>query len=161
MWPEQRPVPTFQLRNGSWRGFWQRDWPLVTALNCTWPCHRQRLVGLTAMNGKVLGEKGARWSVVKTQQVEEALPLVWSELTPNVENPVVIPSADGKEFLMVFDALSMNETCKTSEGCGWVGNQCWSTSSCNSIGVAWSSDGERWEHAEHVVHKDPYIRIPK
>ena len=23
-----RPVPSYQLKNGSWRGFWQGDWPV-------------------------------------------------------------------------------------------------------------------------------------
>ena len=163
-WPEQRPVPTFRLRNGSWRGFWQRDWPTVTRPNCTWPCHRQRLVGLTGTDTPLLGDPKAVWSLRQTGQLEEALPFVWSELTPNVENPVVIPSSDGKEFLMVFDALSMNASCRESPACGWVGEQCWSTDSCNAIGLAWSEDGEHWVEAEHVViqydHQCGLVRTP-
>ena len=31
-----RPVPSYRLRNGSLRGFWQGDWPHHTEPNCTW-----------------------------------------------------------------------------------------------------------------------------
>ena len=89
--------------------------------------------------------------MLPTAQLGDALPLVWGELSPNVENPVVIPSTDGKEYIMVFDALSMNATCRDEAGCGWVGGQCWSNTACNAIGVGWSRDGSVWEEAEHVV----------
>ena len=144
-----RPVPTYQLRNGSWRGFWQGDWPNGNPKNCTWPCHKQRLVGLTGSDSAVIGAKD--WTVLPTGQLGNALPLVWQEETPNVENPVVIRSTDGKEFLMVFDALSMNATCRNDPACGWVGGQCWSGTSCNAIGLGWSEDGSNWENVEHVV----------
>ena len=103
-----RPVPSYRLRNGSLRGFWQGDWPHHTEPNCTWPCHRQRLVGLTGTSSAVIG--AGDWKVLPTGQLGDALPLVWSELSPNVENPVVIRAAE--EFIMVFDALSMNATCR-------------------------------------------------
>ena len=62
----------------------------------------------------------------------------------------------GKEFLMVFDALSMNTTCRGDPHCAWVGGQCWSGTSCNAIGLGWSADGTNWEDAEHlVVQTDP------
>eukprot|EP01052_Picozoa_sp_SAG31_P010270 SAG31_NODE_558_length_14153_cov_9.068094_3_plen_278_part_00 len=149
-----RPVPTYQLRNGSWRGFWQADWPHGLPKNCTWPCHAQRLVGLTGTESAVIGR--GDWTVLPTGQLADALPLVWRETTPNVENPVVIRSTDGKEFLMVFDALSMNSTCREDPQCSWIGGQCWSGSACNAIGLSWSADGSTWEHAEHlVVQSDP------
>jgi hypothetical protein len=57
---------------------------------------------------------------------------------------------------MVFDALSMNSTCRDDPNCSWVGGQCWSGTACNAIGLAWSSNGSNWEHAEHlVVQSDP------
>lgn len=145
-----RPVPTFQLRNGSWRGFWQGDWPHGKPKNCTWPCHEQRLVGLTGSDSTIIG--AGRWTVLPTDQLANALPLVWSEATPNVENPVVILSSDGKEFLMVYDALSMNSTkCRDDPQCDWVGGQCWSGTACNAIGLGWSADGSNWEHSQHLV----------
>jgi hypothetical protein len=144
-----RPVPSYQLRNGSWRGFWQADWPHGLSANCTWPCHAQRLVGLTGTESTVIGDKD--WTVLPTGQLAGALPLVWRETTPNVENPVVIRSSDDKEFLMVFDALSMNSTCRDDPQCEWIGGQCWSGTACNAIGIAWSSDGLRWEYAQHLV----------
>ena len=52
---------------------------------------------------------------------------------------------------VVFDALSMNATCRDDPECGWVGGQCWSNTACNAIGVGWSKDGSVWEEAEHVV----------
>jgi hypothetical protein len=60
--------------------------------NCTWPCHRQRLVGLAGSDA-VVGAGG--WAVLETGELGNALPMVWSETTPNVENPVVIPAAAG------------------------------------------------------------------
>ena len=135
-----RPVPSYRLRNGSYRGFWQADWPRGTEKNCSWPCHRQRLVGLTGTESTVIG--AGSWEVIPTGQLGQALPLVWKEQTPNVENPVVIPSTDGKEFVvrrrcfldliacrlanlesikmlqMVYDALSMNATCRNDRSCG-------------------------------------------
>lgn len=114
-----RPVPSYRLHNGSLRGFWQGDWPHHTEPNCTWPCHRQRLVGLTGTASSVIG--AGDWEVLPTAQLGDALPLVWNELSPNVENPVVIPASpsgtsdsgdETEEFIMVFDALSMNATCR-------------------------------------------------
>ena len=99
-----RPVPSYRLRNGSYRGFWQADWPKSTEKNCSWPCHRQRLVGLTGTESTVIG--AGSWEVIPTGQLGQALPLVWKEQTPNVENPVVIPSTDGKEFLVRRDGSS-------------------------------------------------------
>ena len=58
-----RPVPSYRLRNGSLRGFWQGDWPHKTEPNCTWPCHRQRLVGLTGSASSVIGETTG-WQVL-------------------------------------------------------------------------------------------------
>ena len=100
-----RPVPSYRLRNGSYRGFWQADWPKSTEKNCSWPCHRQRLVGLTGTESTVIG--AGSWEVIPTGQLGQALPLVWKEQTPNVENPVVIPSTDGKEFLVRRDGSSI------------------------------------------------------
>ena len=48
--------------------------------------------------------------------------------------------------------------------CGWVGGQCWSSTACNAIGVAWSADGATWEHAEHVVVRtgiNPIVTLEK
>ena len=50
----------------------------------------------------------------------------------------------------------MNASCASSTNCGWVGNQCWSNTACNAIGIAWSYDGSTWASAEHlVVQHDP------
>eukprot|EP00935_MAST-01C_sp_MAST-1C-sp1_P001402 g1402.t1 len=96
------------------------------------------------------------WAKVPTGEVEDALPFVWTELTPNVENPVVIESTDKSKFLMVFDALSQNESCKMDPQCGWVQGQCWSNTACNSVGIAWSEDGVDWSApAAHVQVQVP------
>lgn len=80
--------------------------PHHTDSNCTWPCHRQRLVGLTGTASSVIGS--GSWEVLPTAQLSDTLPLVWSELSPNVENPVVIPSTDGKEYLSKLHVVTSN-----------------------------------------------------
>ena len=47
--------PSYQLRNGTWRGFWMDSWPKNNPPNCTWPCHKQRLVGMTAQTTTTAG----------------------------------------------------------------------------------------------------------
>ena len=46
----------------------------------------------------VLG--GQDWARIPTGQLGEALPFVWgTENTPNVENPIVIKSSDGRRYV--------------------------------------------------------------
>ena len=47
-------------------------------------------------------------------------------------------------------ADSVTITNREDPGCGWVGGQCWSNTACSAIGIAWSSNGDVWEEAEHV-----------
>ena len=55
----------------------------------------------------------------------------------------------------VYDALSMNATCRDDPECGWVQGQCWSNKYCNSIGIAWSDDGVNWVNATHLAVQTP------
>lgn len=148
--------PSFQLDNGTWRGFSMQDWPSRSALapNCTWPCHSQRLVGATAQaDGTLLGDSD--WTPMPTGQLADALPFVWAENSPNVENPIVIRSTDKQRYIMVYDALSMNATCRDDPECGWVQGQCWSNKYCNEIGIAWSADGVTWVNATTLAVQTP------
>ena len=57
-------------------------------------------VGATAQaDGKLLGDLD--WARIPTGQIEDALPFLWTENAPNVENPIVIRSTDKLSYIMV------------------------------------------------------------